>query len=111
MGNQESFLFLNLFQHLLLGDIMKLISILIPCVLCFIWNLAWGDQTDVKDKGLQYQKIVTDMKDLTANLGNPLEIFYTNKAKKEMKFDAASYFAVLKTSPYRKVKSWIMYML
>lgn len=51
------------------------------------------------------------MKDLTANLGNPLEIFYTNKAKKEMKFDAASYFAVLKTSPYRKVKSWIMYML
>jgi len=91
---------------------MKLISILIPCVLCFIWTLAWGDQTDVKDKGLQYQKIVTDMKDLTANFGNPLEVFYTNKADKEMKFDAPRYFTILKkiSLPEGKILDYVYVM-
>jgi len=82
------------------------------CVLCFIWTLAWGDQTDVKDKGLQYQKIVTDMKDLTANFGNPLEVFYTNKADKEMKFDAPRYFTILKkiSLPEGKILDYVYVM-
>jgi len=74
---------------------MKQIFILTFCAVCCLWNPALGDQSEVHDNGLQYQKIVTEMGDLTANLADPLKVFAEKNAHGDGKFDPARYFTVL----------------